>query len=151
MLFRSRGVASYLVDIGGEIRVAGQSARGDNWRLAIERPDGSFNMVYQPVSIRDAAIATSGEYRNFYMLDGRRISHTLDPRTGYPIDHSGYSVSVVASGAALADAWATALNVLGPDDGYQLAAEHGIAAFFIYDVDGELSHRFTEAFRRYLD
>ena len=96
-------------------------------------------------------MATSGDYRNFYDIDGLRLSHTIDPRTGRPITHDLGSASVVHESCALADAYATALMVMGADQGFAWASENGIAAFFITrNPDGALQYRATEAFEPYL-
>nr|WP_276603291.1 FAD:protein FMN transferase [Nannocystis pusilla] len=116
------GFGRHLVDVGGEFRARGDGPEGP-WRLGIERPDGAVDerVVQEVVPLRDAALATSGDYRNYREEAGRRISHTIDPRSGRPIDHKLASVTVIHRTAALADAYATALNVLGPEDGFALA------------------------------
>src|SRR5690606_35834575 len=108
----------YMVDIGGEIRVRGQNKKNESWRIAVERPELAAGEVFAVLRLEDEAVATSGEYRNFVFRDGKRYSHTVDPRTGAPIAHSLESVVVVHPQAIYADAWATAYNVLGPNDGY---------------------------------
>ena len=140
-LLAERGFDDYLVEIGGELRAGGTNERGEPWRVAIERPAPGFATAQRIMPLTDAALATSGDYRNFYDLDGARVSHTIDPRTGRPVTHGLLSVSVVAERCSLADARSTALNVLGPDDGYDLAVEQGWAALFVSD-DG--SGRFVE-------
>lgn len=111
------GVPHYMVEVGGEVRTAGHNPDGQAWRIGIERPDAGVRAIEAVVALSDRALATSGDYRNYYEVDGRRVSHTIDPRTGAPIEHRLASVSVVAPTCAEADAWATALNVLGPDAG----------------------------------
>lgn len=150
------GHRRHMVDVGGEIRVSGESPRGGKWRLGIERPDSSQgppapggvgSTVHEVVELADQALATSGDYRNYYEQDGVRVSHTLDPRTGRPITHRLASVSVILPGAALADGWATALNVLGPDAGLALAESRGIPALFLVrSPDGAFTERTTTAF-----
>jgi thiamine biosynthesis lipoprotein len=99
------------------------------------------------VELSDAALATSGDYRNFYEVEGRRLSHTIDPRTGRPVTHALAAVSVIDESCARADALATALEVLGPDEGYALASERGWAALFITRApDGAVTERATPAF-----
>ena len=88
------------------------------------------------MELKNQSLATSGDYRNYYEKDGKRYSHTLDPKTGRPIDHKLASVSVVTPSCMSADGWATALNVLGEEQGFALAQKEGLAAFFIYR-DGE--------------
>jgi len=116
--------------------------------VAIERPESGARGIWNVVELSDAAMATSGDYRNFYELaDGRRISHTIDPKTGRPVEHGLASVSVLLAAAVRADAWATALTVLGPEAGYALAEDRGIAAYFISrEEDGSFAVRETAAF-----
>lgn len=141
------GFPNHLVDVGGEFRARGDGPDGP-WRLGIERPDGPVDarVVHEVVVLRDAALATSGDYRNYREQDGRRISHTLDPRTGRPIDHTLASVTVIADTAALADAYATALNVLGPDDGFAAAEREQLAALFLVRDGPGFAPRATSAF-----
>lgn len=123
----------FLVEIGGEMRLSGHSPRGDNWRVAVEQPQAGVRAVATTLSVTDRAVATSGDYRNFFEYQGQRYSHTLDPRTGYPVTHGLVSVTVIAEQAMLADAWATALLVLGPDAGMGLAESEGLAAYFMVE------------------
>ena len=125
LLFEA-GVSAYLVEIGGEVRTLGRRADGRDWSIGIESPDGTG--VTGAVPLRDAAIATSGDYRNYFEHEGVRYSHVLDPRTGWPVSHELAEVSVIGSTAAAADALATALLVLGPAAGVELAERQNIAA-----------------------
>ena len=125
------GHTSFLVEVGGELRSRGRRPEGRAWRVAIEEPDVAGRRIHRIVALEDLAMATSGDYRNYYEIDGRRVSHTLDPRTGAPIEHTLASVTVVHPQAAWADAWATALTVLGPEPGSALAMEEGLAAYFL--------------------
>ncbi len=127
----SLGVDNYIVEIGGEVRVHGVNSGGDKWRIAIEKPSANARSVQRIISVGNAAIATSGDYRNYFENNGQRFSHTIDPRTGRPITHRLASVSVVSHTAVYADAMATALMVLGPDKGLQVAEREGLAAVFI--------------------
>ncbi len=144
------GIADFMIDIGGEVRARGRNARGEIWRIAIERPLDAEPAPYAIARIGDAAITTSGEYRHYVMRDGRRYSHTIDPRTGRPVEHRLASVVVVQPTALKADAWATALNVLGENEGYALAERLQIPALFIVNEDGGWVHRMTAAFLPYL-
>lgn len=140
------GFGGHLVEIGGELRASGGDERGEPWRVAVERPVPGA-AARRIVSLTDAAIATSGDYRNHYDLGGARVSHTVDPRSGRPAPHGPLSVSVIAERCSLADARSTALNVLGPDEGYALAAARGWAALFVSeDGSGRLVERETPAF-----
>jgi thiamine biosynthesis lipoprotein len=145
----SLGFADFLVEVGGEVRARGRRLDGGPWRVAIERPEVDRRAVFEVVPLRDLALATSGDYRNYVDLGGRRISHTIDPRTGRPVEHGLASVSVLHRDAIHADALATALNVLGPEAGYALADREGLAAYFIVRrADGSFAARSTSAFGR---
>ena len=146
-LLADRGYGNHLVEIGGELRGAGTNEEGAPWRVAVERPVPGAPAAQRIVPLTDAALATSGDYRNFYDLDGRPVSHTIDPRTGRPVTHRLRSVSVIAERCSPADARSTALNVLGPEAGYALAVEQGWAALFVTDDgSGRLVERETPAF-----
>ena len=146
---RELGHGDFLVEVGGEVRAQGRRPDGAFWRVAIETPDSDPRGVFEVVSLRDIALATSGDYRNYYEAGGRRISHTIDPRTGHPVEHALASVSVLHSDAVHADALATALNVLGPEAGHALAEREGLAAYFIVRrEDGSFASRATPAFER---
>ncbi|HWJ06017.1 MAG TPA: FAD:protein FMN transferase [Steroidobacteraceae bacterium] len=126
------GFASHLVEIGGEVRAAGRRDDGQPWRVAIESPVMEPRQAYAGVELSDLAISTSGNYRDFQRLpDGRLVSHTIDPRTGEPIRHALASVTVVHPRATLADAYATAFMVLGPEEGLVLADRLGVPALFL--------------------
>ena len=145
-----RGVAYYLVEIGGELRGRGYSPRGDQWRVGIERPVAAERSVQRVVRLGGQALATSGDYRIFFEQDGARFSHLIDPRDGRPVDHGLASVTVIASSAMRADALSTALMVLGPDAGLELARREKIAAFFIAKAGGGFSEIATPGFKPYL-
>jgi thiamine biosynthesis lipoprotein len=127
----ARGWTDYLVEVGGEVRARGERPGGGPWRVGIERPDEASRVVQGVVAIADRAMATSGDYRNFYEIDGERRSHIVDPRTGRPVTHRVASVSVIHERAVEADAWATALTVLGPQEGLALAEAEGLAVYFL--------------------
>lgn len=145
-----QGVADYLVEIGGEIRAAGSSPRGDAWRIGIERPDVEGRAVEQAIRIRGVGLATSGDYRNYFEEEGVRYSHTLDPRTGYPIRHDTASVTVVAETAAYADALATGLLVLGSEKALALAETHGLAVYAIDKTPDGFKAVYSSKFAPYL-
>lgn len=139
------GYQNYLVEVGGELRARGQRTPEHPWRVAIERPDPAARALYETVDLKDISMATSGDYRNFYERDGVWLSHLIDPRTGHPINHHLASVSVLHDACAWADAWATALIVLGPEQGLEAAEAQGLAAYFIVR-DGEQSfHAFASS------
>lgn len=119
-----------LVEVGGEVAAKGYRPGGGNWRIGVESPTGD-GAPAMAVSLFNEAIATSGGYRNFVQIGKEIYSHTIDPDTGYPVQHALASVSVVSDSAMGADALATAINVMGPVDGPAFAEQHGIEAFFI--------------------
>lgn len=141
------GHANHLVEIGGELRARGNHLDGSPFRVGIEEPRAEGRSVHRIVALRDNALATSGDYRNAYELDGRRVAHIIDPRTGRPAEHGLASVTVVHEEAAWADAWATALQVLGPEDGRRTAEAQELAAYFIVrQADGTFESFMTAAF-----
>lgn len=137
---------NYLVDIGGEVRVRGLNAEGKPWNIGIERPIAGQRSVQRVVPLRDTGMATSGDYRNFFDANGKRYSHTIDPKTGWPITHNLVSVTVLNSSTAIADALATGLLVLGPARASELAQKHGIAAYLITRTHGGFREIETPAF-----
>jgi len=150
-LLEKQGISDYLVEIGGELRSNGMSPRGDTWRIGIERPSDGERSVQQAVKLGSGALATSGDYRNYYERDGVRYSHTLDALTGKPVTHKLASVSVYHASAALADGWATALMVLGEEKGLALAEDQGLAAYFLYKEGDGFAHRSTQGFAPLLE
>ncbi len=133
-LLDENNIENYLVEIGGEVKVKGLNKEGKLWRLGIETPSLLQQGAQKIVHLRDQAIATSGDYRNYFEEDGVRFSHTIDPITGRSVKHNIASVSVVAATAAEADGLATALNVMGFDKAQALSNRENIAAYFIlYD------------------
>lgn len=146
------GCANHFVEIGGEVRARGQKGSGAPWRVGIERPsDTPGRSGHLTVPLVDRAIATSGDYRRAFRQDGQRFSHLIDPRTGRPITHGVASVSVIAETCEAADAWATALSILGPEEGLRLAEDSGLATLMLVRTeDGFAEHR-TTAFRKYLE
>lgn len=128
---KESGVASALVDVGGEVYALGRPAPDRKWRVAIERPDGSGE-TQRILELENQALATSGDYRNFRTLDdGRTVSHLFDPRTQAPMQHAGASVSVIAPDCTTADAWATALFVLGPKEGLKEPLPRETSALYL--------------------
>ena len=140
------GVSAYLVEIGGEVRARGVKTDGADWRIAVESPVAGTRLVQNVVRLRDVAIATSGDYRNFFEHDGRRYSHTIDPRTGWPIAHDLGAASVISETAMHADAWATALLVLGSERGLETARREGLAANLIIRTAQGVEEIHTPAF-----
>lgn len=130
------GYEAFMVEIGGEVRATGRKPSGAAWRIGVERADEPLRFaggsrLQEVVPLKDRALATSGDYRNYFEHDGVRYSHTIDPRTGRPVTHAGATVSVCTETCMEADALATALLVLGPSEGYDWATERRIAALFV--------------------
>jgi len=133
---REHGIADALVGIDGEMRALGLRPDGAAWTIAVEAPDAERRTPHSLLALEDAAVATSGDYRHWVEVQGRRLSHTMDPRRGAPLIASPASVTVVARTCAEADAWATALMVLGPTEGARLARSRGLDALFLLRDDG---------------
>jgi len=144
------GITDYLIEIGGELRGRGHNGRDLPWRIAVERPDPEGRAVHRILALRDGAMATSGDYRNFFEQDGKRYSHTIDPKTGYPVTHQLASVTVLALRTAQADALATAFLVLGPQVGFDLAESLRTPALFIVRTPKGYSELQTSAFVGYV-
>ncbi len=139
-LLKRKGIRNYMVDIGGEVDVAGVNPSGALWRIGISKPDDDPESRKQDLqtilAVTDLGIATSGNYRNFYYKDGKRYAHTIDPRTGYPVQHNILSATVIAPNCATADAYATSFMVLGLDSAKQVLAHHPeLLAYLIYTDD----------------
>jgi thiamine biosynthesis lipoprotein len=147
-LLSGMGFTQYLVEIGGEVYAAGGRANGKAWRIGINRPrkGGRADAVYRVVPLQDQAMATSGDYRNFVVIDGRSYSHIIDPRTGRPVSNGVVSASVIAAGCTLADGLATALMVMGPQTG--LALLDGLAGveglIIVRKPDGTLVNHWSK-------
>ncbi|HTM76248.1 MAG TPA: FAD:protein FMN transferase [Devosia sp.] len=127
----SFGISSALVGIDGEMRALGPRPDGQPWTIAVEAPDPDRRAPHSILALHDAAVATSGDYRHWFVVGGRRLSHTMDPHRGAPLMTSPASVTVVARTCAEADAWATALMVLGSEAGVKLARRLGLDALFL--------------------
>lgn len=148
-LMSTHGIDHYMVEIGGEIRVRGHKEHETPWRIAIEKPLSGELSVQTMLSLSDIALATSGNYRNFFEIDGRRYSHTIDPTTGWPVDHHLASVTVLAETSMRADAWATAFQVLGPERGMAIAERLNLPVLFVIERDGRFEERVCCGFQRY--
>lgn len=141
-----RGVVNYLVEIGGELKAAGLRSADTPWRIAIEKPLEDRREVATVFPLTDTALATSGNYRNFFIEDGQRYAHTLDPATGLPVRHRLASVTVLDSSCARADALATALMVMGEDRAYRFSTEHDIPVYFFIHQNEALTSQASPAF-----
>lgn len=151
-----KGCKNYMVEIGGEVAAKGINERGKTWSIGINKPDeealfGSSGLQAK-VKLTDHGLATSGNYRNFYVEDGKKYAHTIDPKTGYPVQHSILSSTVVANDCMTADAYATAFMVLGLERGIEVSKKvPEIEVFFIYaDEKGENQVYVSEGFKEYI-
>ena len=134
----SRGLTNMMVEIGGEVVARGVNPQGEVWRIGIDNPEAPGRMT-AAIALHDQALATSGNYLNYYEKDGKKYAHTIDPRTGYPVQHSVLSASVIAADCMTADAYATAFMVVGLQKAKDiLAADATLDAYIIYDDQGTL-------------
>ncbi|BDH45133.1 FAD:protein FMN transferase [Salmonella enterica subsp. enterica serovar Choleraesuis] len=130
-LMERQGISRYLVSVGGAVASRGMNPQGRAWRVAIQKPTDTENAVQAIVDINGHGISTSGSYRNYYELDGKRISHVIDPISGRPITHRLVSATVIAPTALEADGWDTGLMVLGPEKARELALKQQLAVFLV--------------------
>jgi thiamine biosynthesis lipoprotein len=148
-LLEMLALPDYLVEVGGEMRVSGSNPKGQPWRIAIETPD-ALGQVNNIIALESAAVATSGDYRNYFEKDGERYSHSIDPRTGRPIKHRLASVTVVADRCIDADAWATAFLVMGDEAALEIANQQSIAVYMLVKADQQFTAVYSDAFQQYL-
>ncbi|MEX0584887.1 MAG: FAD:protein FMN transferase [Natronospirillum sp.] len=146
----SKGHRNFLVELGGDMNIQGGKPDGSPWRIAIEEPVEHRRSIYRILEIQEAALVTSGDYRNYFEQDGERFSHTIDPRTGRPVEHRLASVSVIAENAMMADAWATALMALGPATAREVIDQEGLSALLIERTDNGFAETVTGEFSRLL-
>ena len=152
----SIGLVNYLVEIGGEVRAKGKNAHGEYWRVGIDKPIDGIQLagfqIEAVVSLRNRSLATSGNYRRFYIKDGVKYSHTIDPVTGYPVQHNLLSATVVADECMIADGFATAFMVLGVEKSREILKNRkDLEAYLIYtDESGKYTTYCTPRMRRYI-
>lgn len=144
------GISRYLVSVGGALVSRGMNASDKPWRVAIQKPTDRQNAVQAIVDINGHGISTSGSYRNYYELDGKRISHVIDPQTGRPIAHNLVSVTVIAPTALEADAWDTGLMVLGPEKAKEVVRQEGLAVYMITKEGDEFKTWSSPQFNSFL-
>ncbi|PCI55161.1 MAG: FAD:protein FMN transferase ApbE [Gammaproteobacteria bacterium] len=153
-LIEANGIVNYLVEIGGEMRLKGFKHTGELWAIAIEKPildpSGEQRAVHQVIIPKDNAVATSGDYRNYFEANGQRFSHIIDPATGKPIHHNLVSVTVIHPSSMTADGLSTTLMVMGTEQGMAFAVENNLAALFISKTEHGFSEQFTVKFKEYL-
>ena len=147
-LIEKLGVTNSLVAVGGELKARGHGQRNRPWRAGIDKPLDDGRAIQRVIELKDKAVSTSGDYRNFFTDEGRRYSHAIDPRTGRPVTHHLASVTIVCETSARADALATGLMVLGPDAGYALAVKHDWACLFILRTESGFVEKLTPAFEK---
>jgi thiamine biosynthesis lipoprotein len=144
----SKGISNYMVEVGGELRAKGTKLNDSSWTVGIEQPDESLSdgeSLFAVISIKDKSLATSGNYKKFYVEEGKKYAHIINPFSGYPAKHNLLSATVIASDCMTADAYATSFMVMGLEKSKQFLSEHkdlGLEVFFIYDENG-VSKKFT--------
>ncbi|WP_115717494.1 FAD:protein FMN transferase [Gallaecimonas mangrovi] len=147
---QSLGIKNFVVEIGGEVRSHGHKPKGQPWRIAIERPDAYGQAIQEVITPANMAVATSGDYRNYFEQAGIRYSHLIDARSGRPIQNRLVSVTVIAPRCMTADGFSTAISVLGLEQGLALANKEKLAVFFIVKTDKGFEERYTDTFKPYL-
>ncbi len=155
-LLQKKGCKNYMVEIGGEIVAKGKNSKGKTWTIGISKPIDSLvpnqSDLQDILSLPDKAMATSGNYRNFYIEDGKKYAHTIDPKTGYPVQHSLLSTTVVTNTCMAADAYATAFMVMGLDQSIELSKNiPDMDIYLVYaDENGDNATYISEGFKKYL-
>lgn len=144
-----RMLKNFMVDIGGEIKTRGLNQHGKIWKIGVSTPDNSDG-IQKVIPLSNLAVATSGDYRNYFEIEGKRYSHTIDPRTGRPIEHTLASVTVIHESCMLADGYATAIDVLGPDLGLEFAEQLELPVFLIVRENDRFSEKMTDGFDKIL-
>lgn len=147
-LLESHSISNYLIEIGGEVRTRGSKPDGSEWVVGIEKPTENERGLQFAASFGDRSMATSGNYRNFFKAEGQSFGHTIDPRTGRPVQHRLASVSVVTEDCMTADAWATTMMVLGEKESLELAKREDLAAMLIIATDDGFRVEQTAKFRQ---
>ncbi|SNY53066.1 thiamine biosynthesis lipoprotein [Arsukibacterium tuosuense] len=148
-ILEKSGITDYMVDIGGEMRVKG-SKPDRAWRVAIEKPVAGNRAVQRIITPGDMAIATSGDYRNYFEQDGIRYSHLIDPRTAAPVQHRTVSSTVIHPSSMTADGYATALHIMNAEEALQFANQHQLAALLIVKTDDGFVELVSDAFQPFL-
>ncbi|MBR2606548.1 MAG: FAD:protein FMN transferase [Bacteroidaceae bacterium] len=153
-MLRSKGIDNYMVEIGGEVALKGVNSKDNRWTIGVNKPiedAKQTNELQTILRLTDCSMATSGNYRNYRYIDGKKYSHTIDPHSGYPVEHSLLSATVIAKECAYADALATAFMVMGVEKAMQFCEQHPeVEAYFIYaDETGKMLTRETTGFKKY--
>lgn len=150
-LLRQEGINDFLLEVGGEMQLAGERADGTPWKIGLEKPLEDVREVEVIMPLTGTGLATSGNYRNFYIVDGQRYAHTIDPVSGRPVRHRLASVTVLDPRCARADALATALMVLGEVRGRELCEKNGIAAYFLIHEGETMTEYSSPEFKAFLE
>lgn len=151
--FRSKGINNFMIEIGGEIVASGISEKRVPWKIGVTKPtDDSLNTnqaIETVLNVTDCGMATSGNYRNFYYKNGKKYAHTIDPHTGYPVQHNILSSTVIAKDCATADAYATSFMVLGLKGAQKVLEKHPeLMVYFIYDKNGKMAVWYSPGMRK---
>ena len=142
------GLRNYLINIGGDLLVKGNNKNKKNWVIGIENPNLKEKLVKEIIKVSDKGIASSGDYKNFFIKNGKKFSHIINPKTGKPITHKTKSVTVISNKATNADGWATALLAMGSEKGFKLAEEKSMSVLFIDEVNEKLTKIKTTEFKK---
>jgi len=143
-----QGILNYLIEIGGELRTKGSNPQGEAWKVAVEKPIPNIRTVQTVVPVHDAGIATSGDYRNFFELNGRRFSHIIDPKTGEPVQTNVVSATILDSKSCMtADAWAKVPIVMGAEKALALADRENIAMYLLIKEGDQFISKSSRAFQ----
>jgi FAD:protein FMN transferase len=145
----AKGHHHYMVEIGGEIRAKGNNVKGEPWRIGVSSPDAQF-AIQKVIAVKDNGVATSGDYRNYFEKDGVRYSHTINPVTGCPITHKLASITVIHPSCMMADGFATAIDVLGPDAGMEFAERENLPIFMVVKSDAGFVEKKNPAFDSFI-
>jgi len=153
-LLEERDINNYLVEIGGEMACSGKNVKGDFWLIGIDNPrylEEGGEVLSAKIKIENRALATSGNYRNYYIKDGKRYAHTISPKTGMPVQHNLLSTSVFAKDCMIADAYATAFMVIGEEAARKIIdSEPGLEAILIYEEEGNLKNYISPSLEKYI-
>ncbi len=149
----AKGIDAFLVDVGGEIYARGSKPNGVPWRVGIELPNGTNERVYNAsIHIKNEAVATSGNYRKFYEIEGKTYVHSINPKTGYPVENNVLSATVIGPTAAEADAYATACMLLGVQGALDLVITHPeLKIYIMYNNNGKLATAMSDNFKLYIE
>lgn len=148
---QSQGILNYMVEVGGEMRLKGLNREGVAWRIAIEKPSVEERSIQEIIEPGDMAVATSGDYRNYFERDGVRYSHIINPATGKPINHKVVSVTVLDASSMTADGLATGLMVLGEEQGMKIAEQNNIPVFMIVKTQDGFKEMASTAYKPFLN